>query len=249
MQAARERRHESKVRGKKGRVFYSSNPLQSRRSLARSLATQNGDGACSQSIAFSSSRARSLFGEPVQVRNSEKIELFTYQAKSTMTPRLLFHPFQQLTTLRWLSLVPGTPKSHVRMKESVRPAAKKHNDAFYLENFRMLREESKAALVNRLMLTLKEYHTSLGDSLKVNPKRFINYFRHKTKSNSIPANVTYGGRQISTGEVAEAFNEYFHSLFTHAPEVPLDAFTPPDEGMPVRDSFCAKMRSIRCSWI
>ena len=133
------------------------------------------------------------------------------------------------------------------MKESVRRAAKKHNDAFYLENFRMLRKESKAALVNRSMLKLKEYHTSLGDSLKVNPKRFFNYFRHKTKSNSILANVTYGGRQISTGEMAEAFNEYFHSLFTHVPEVPLDAFTPPDEGMPVLDSFCAKMRSKRCS--
>ena len=213
------------------------------------LVTQNGEGACSQSIAFSSSRARSLFGEPVQVRNSEKIELFTYQAKSTMTPRLLFHPSQQLTTLRWLSLVSGTPKNHVKRKESVRRAAKKHNGAFYLENFRMLRKESKA-LVNRLKLKLKlkEYHTSLGDSLKVNPKRFFSYFRHKTKSNTIPANVTYGGRQISSGEeMAEAFNEYFYSSFTHAPEVPLDAFTPPDEGMPVLDSFCAKMRSIRCS--
>ena len=123
-----------------------------------------------------------------------------------MTPRLLFHPSQQLTTLRWLSLVPGTPKNHVKMKESVRRTAKKHNDAFYLENFRMLIKESKAALVNRLKLKLKEYHTSLGDSLQVNPKRFFNYFRHKTKSNSIPAHVTYGGRQISTGEeMAEAF--------------------------------------------
>ena len=90
-------------------------------------------------------------------------------------------------------------------------------------------------MINR---KLKEYHTSLGDSLKVNPKHFWSDFRHKTKSNSIPANVTYGGRQISSGEeMAEAFNNYFYSTFTHAPEVPLDAFTPPDDRMPVLDSL------------
>ena len=31
--------------------------------------------------------------------------------------------------------------------------------------------------------------------------------------------------------------EYFYSTFTHTPEVPLDAFTRPDEGMPVLDSL------------
>ena len=112
----------------------------------------------------------------------------------------------------------------------MRRAAKKNNSAFYLEKFRILRKESKA-LINRLF---EEYHASLGDSLKVNLKRFWSYFRHKTKSNSIPANVTCGGRQISSGvEMAE----YFYSTFTHTPEVPLDAFTRPDEGMPVLDSL------------
>ena len=92
----------------------------------------------------------------------------------------------------------------LKRKESARCPAKKHNSAFYLEKFRILRKESKA-LINR---KLKEYHTSLGDSLKVNPKRFWSYFRHKTKSNSILANVTYGVRQISSGvEMAEAFNK------------------------------------------
>ena len=37
--------------------------------------------------------------------------------------------------------------------------------------------------------------------------------------------------------MAEAFNKYFYSTFTHAPEVPLDAFTPPDDRMPVLDSL------------
>ena len=119
-------------------------------------------------------------------------------------------------------------------KESARRAAKKHNGAFYLEKFRILRKESKA-LINR---KFKEYYTSLGDSLKVNPKHFWGYFCLETKSNSIPANVTYGGRQISSGvEMAEAFNKYFYSTFMHAPEVPLDAFPPPGDRMPVLDSL------------
>ena len=81
----------------------------------------------------------------------------------------------------------------LKRKESGR-AAKKDNSAFYLEKFRILRKESKA-LINR---KLKEYHTSLGDSLKVNTKRFGSYFRHKTKSNSIPANAvrTEGDRSL-----------------------------------------------------
>ena len=57
----------------------------------------------------------------------------------------------------------------LKRKESARCPAKKHNSAFYLEKFRILRKESKA-LINR---KLKEYHTSLGDSLKVDPKRFL----------------------------------------------------------------------------
>ena len=37
--------------------------------------------------------------------------------------------------------------------------------------------------------------------------------------------------------MAEAFNKYFYSTLTHAPEEPLDAFTPPDSRMPVLDSL------------
>ena len=32
--------------------------------------------------------------------------------------------------------------------------------------------------------------------------------------------------------MAEAFSKYFYSTFTHASEVPLDAFAPTDERMP-----------------
>ena len=37
--------------------------------------------------------------------------------------------------------------------------------------------------------------------------------------------------------MAKAFNKYFYSTFMNAPKTPLDAFTPPDEGMPVLDSL------------
>ena len=37
--------------------------------------------------------------------------------------------------------------------------------------------------------------------------------------------------------MAEAFNKYFYSTFTHAPEVPLDAFTPPDDRILVLNSL------------
>ena len=36
--------------------------------------------------------------------------------------------------------------------------------------------------------------------------------------------------------MGKAFKKYFYS-FTHAPEVPRDAFTPPNERMPVLDSL------------
>ena len=37
--------------------------------------------------------------------------------------------------------------------------------------------------------------------------------------------------------MAKAFNKYFSSTSTNAPEIPIDAFTPLDEGMPVLDSL------------
>ena len=37
--------------------------------------------------------------------------------------------------------------------------------------------------------------------------------------------------------MAETFNKYFYPTFTHALEVPLDVFTPPDDWMPVLDSL------------
>ena len=47
---------------------------------------------------FPGSRARSLLGEPVYVRNFEqKLELFTYKATSTMAPRFPITPISTIT--------------------------------------------------------------------------------------------------------------------------------------------------------
>ena len=65
------------------------------------------------------SYAHSLFGGPVNVRNSEeKFGLFIYYATSTLAPRLLFQPFQpilnNLTALRH-SHVPDAKNPHIRV--------------------------------------------------------------------------------------------------------------------------------------
>ena len=65
----------TKVRGKKVRALRFLKPSRLRCTLSRSLATRG----CSQSITFLGGCARSLFGEPAYIRNSdEKFELFTY---------------------------------------------------------------------------------------------------------------------------------------------------------------------------
>lgn len=58
--------------------------------LVHTFASQSKWRGCSQAITFLSIRLHSLFSDQVYVRNSDgKFELFTYQATSTMTPRLL----------------------------------------------------------------------------------------------------------------------------------------------------------------
>ena len=117
----------------------------------------------------------------------------------------------------------------LKKKETARRAARKHNTIHFLNKFKSLRRQVKA-LIN---VKLKDYHNSLGDYLKDNPKRFWSYFRHKTKSNSIPANVVYNeATYCSPKDKAEAFNKFFHSTFTHDPVDLLAQCVPPDLGVP-----------------
>ena len=97
----------------------------------------------------------------------------------------------------------------------------------FLEKFRALRKEVKI-LINAKQ---KGYIESLGDSLKENPKRFWNYYRSKTKSNSIPANVTYSNKAFVSGlENADAFNRFFFSTFTQDTDSSGVTPSPPDLG-------------------
>ena len=94
----------------------------------------------------------------------------------------------------------------------------------FLEKFGALRKEVKT-LINTKQ---KEYIGSLGDSLKENPKRFWNYYRSKTKSNSIPANVTYSNKTFVSGlEKADAFNRFFFSTFTQDTDSSAITLSPP----------------------
>ena len=123
-----------------------------------------------------------------------------------------------------------------KKKESARRAAKKHRDSVrFLEKFRALRKEVKT-LINTKQ---KEYIESLGDSLKENPKRFWNYYRSKTKSNSIPANVTYSNKTfVSRLEKADAFNWFFFSTFTQDTNSSAITLSTPYLGSPLYLSAC-----------
>ena len=110
----------------------------------------------------------------------------------------------------------------LKKEESARRAAKKHPDSVRFLEKLLPKEQPKSSpkLLPKEVKTLintkqKEYIESLGDSLKENPKRLWNYYRSKTKSNSIPANVTYSDKTFVSGlEKADAFNRFFFSTFT-----------------------------------
>ena len=125
----------------------------------------------------------------------------------------------------------------LKKKETTRRATKKHHDNVrFLEKFSALRKEVKT-LIN---VKQKEYNESLGDSLKENPKRFWNYFRRKTKSNSIPANVTYNNETFASGpDKADAFKWFFFSTCTQDSESTAVALSLPDP----------KTSLLECFWI
>ena len=118
-----------------------------------------------------------------------QLSVIAYHVTRVLTPAGLSLRLESGTQTRHRGL---TRKFDIcwRGKNSLDVPPRSTTALFYLEKFRILRKESKA-LINR---KLKEYHTSIGDSLKVNPKRFWSLFRHKTKSNSIPAFRTEGDR-------------------------------------------------------
>ena len=132
--------------------------------------------------------------------------------------------------LKWKSAVLDITDSHIpkiklknantppwilhllKKKETSRRAAKRLNSEHHREKFRELRRASKK-LINK---KVKEYNESLGESVKENPKRFWSHFRHKTKSNSIPASVTFNGTTYCSAiDKAEAFDSFFYSTFTN----------------------------------
>ena len=101
--------------------------------------------------------------------------------------------------------------------------AKKRNTEHLWQRYRVLRNHVKAVL----KLKYDSYITSLGDLCIENPKRFWSFFRSKTRSHSIPVEITDGNSKCSNAkEKATLFNNYFSSLFTHSDNLTPNFVTP-----------------------
>ena len=102
----------------------------------------------------------------------------------------------------------------LKRKETARRAAKRSARASssLWDKFKQLRKESK----HLIDIKYKEYTKTLGDNIKNNPKRFWSYFRSKTKTDSIPAKVSYNNSSFTSDfDKAEAFNKFFFSTFNN----------------------------------
>ena len=71
------------------------------------------------------------------------------------------------------------------------------------------------------------------DDIRTNPKRFLSFLRSKTKSKHIPSEMKFQGNTSDEPEVvANYFNNFFHSNFTHVHNTdnlpPINSFINPN---------------------
>lgn len=105
----------------------------------------------------------------------------------------------------------GEARHLVNKKRTSWQSAKTRNTPAAWANFRVIRNQTTALLRAKH----DEFLNSLSVTCMHNPKRFWSYFKSKTKSHSIPANVCHGDVECSAPkEKAELFNTYFASVFT-----------------------------------
>ena len=99
-QVARERRRGNNVQSKKVRALRFLRPAWLRSSLASLLVIRNREVARVKSITFLSNRVRSLFGEPVSVRNSEENSSYLHTKQRPLCLYIfLFTHFNQPLTI------------------------------------------------------------------------------------------------------------------------------------------------------
>ena len=101
----------------------------------------------------------------------------------------------------------------IKSRDKVREKFVKHgrdkNSVFY-HDFSSLRAEVK----RKQKTCYKEYLTDLASQMQINPKRFWGYANSTSKSGKMPTVMHYKGVQLSsTSTIANAFNQFFHSVF------------------------------------
>jgi len=111
----------------------------------------------------------------------------------------------------------GEARHSINVKRTAWRKAKSKNTPAAWANFRAVRNRTTQLLKDKQ----KAFIDSLSIACKKNPKRFWSYFKHKSKSGSIPAEVCHNeSRCSSSAEKSELFNSYFASVFTPTQNVP-----------------------------
>ena len=110
----------------------------------------------------------------------------------------------------------------IREKVITRKRYLSRGTVYLKEKFSRLRTQDKKAIKE----SRESFYNSLGNSLRINPKRFWSIFKIKSNSGRVPNSVS----RISNNNpesrlhdntphnIASMFNEYFHSVYTSAKE-------------------------------
>ena len=132
--------------------------------------------------------------------------------------------------------MPITLPFYRKFNKSARRASKKHNSAFYLEKFKILRKESKA-LINR---KLEKHHTSVGDfmSSAIKPNQILYQLMLRKEGHRSPLERRWQKPLTSISLLRLRMR----------PRYPLMRLRHSTRGCPSLTAWCCvKMRSIRCS--
>ena len=115
---------------------------------------------------------------------------------------------RDINTPPWIN---GPVMHLVRKKNEARKKAITTNSTYYREKYQSLRRQCKSLIRSNY----QEYIDSLNMSMRKNPKRFWSFYKNKKKSPSIPTTVKFCNQTYrSAPDQAEAFNTYFHSVFS-----------------------------------
>jgi hypothetical protein len=107
----------------------------------------------------------------------------------------------------------------IRKKVTARKRFLSRGTVYLKDKFKLLR----AAVKRSIQESRKSFYSSLGSTLRINPKRFWSVFKINSSSRSIPnsmsrTNSTNPGTRLHANTprgITKLFNEYFHSVYTN----------------------------------